>query len=123
MQPWLGHRDYLKLASIGLVNSYKHLTLPAPAACARSIARNQRAVREHVVPFEPLDPSELIWGGRAIARAIGRTEAATFNALERGRAPGARRVGVRWALHVPSFRAVASEPTGTGAPSPMRGAR
>jgi hypothetical protein len=57
------------------------------------------------VPFESLDPSELIWGGRAIARAIGRTEAATFHALERGRVPGARRVGGRWALHVPSFRA------------------
>ena len=74
-------------------------------------------MREHVVPFEPLDPSELIWGGRAIARAIGRTEAATFHALERGRVPGARRVGGRWALHVPSFRAafecMESEPTCT----------
>jgi len=73
-------------------------------------------MRKRVVPFEPLDPSELIWGGRAIARAIGRTEAATFHALERGRVPGARRVGGRWALHVPSFRAAfesASEPTCT----------
>ena len=57
------------------------------------------------MPYEPLDPLELIWGGRAIARAIGRTEAATFHCLERGRVPGARRVGGRWALHVPSFRA------------------
>jgi hypothetical protein len=74
-------------------------------------------MREHVVPFQPFDPSELIWGGRAIARAIGRTEAATFHALERGRVPGARRLGGRWALHVPSFRAafkcMASEPTRT----------
>jgi hypothetical protein len=62
-------------------------------------------MRERAVPFEPLDPSELIWGGRAIARAIGRTEAATFHSLERGRVPGARGVGGRWALHVPSFRA------------------
>ena len=72
------------------------------------------------MPFEPLDPSELIWGGRAIARAIGRTEAATFHALERGRVPGARRVGGRWALHVPSFRAafecMASEPSNAGSP-------
>ena len=71
-------------------------------------------MRERVVSFEPLDPSELIWGGRAIARAIGRTEAATYHALKRGRVPGARRVGGRWALHVPSFRAafecMASEP-------------
>ena len=59
-------------------------------------------MREHAVRFEPLDPSELIWGGRAIARAIGRTEAATFHALKRGRVPGAQRVGGRWALHVPS---------------------
>jgi hypothetical protein len=69
------------------------------------------------VPFEPLDPSELIWGGRAIARAIGRTKAATFHALKRGQVPSARRVGRRWALHVPTFRAafecMASEPTCT----------
>ena len=36
-------------------------------------------MREHAVPFEPLDPSEVIWGGRAIARAIGRT---TDNPIE-----------------------------------------
>jgi hypothetical protein len=36
-------------------------------------------LREHAVPFEPLDPSEVIWGGRAIARAIGRT---TDNPIE-----------------------------------------
>jgi hypothetical protein len=106
VQPWLGHWDYLQAGPAWpRVSHTAPKALPALAAGAGSIARNQRALREHAVPFEPLDPSELIWGRRAIGRAIGRTEAATFYALERGRVLDARRIGGRWALHVPSFRA------------------
>jgi hypothetical protein len=60
--------------------------------------------------FEPLDPAELVWGARAISQAIGRTEAATFHALERDQLPGAKRCGGRWCLNVRAFRAAFDAP-------------
>lgn len=38
---------------------------------------------------------DLVWGCKAIAAAIGRTERATFHMLEKGELP-ARQVGQRW---------------------------
>lgn len=43
----------------------------------------------------PTESSPFIWGARDIAKAIGKTERATFHMLERGVIP-ARRVGARW---------------------------
>jgi hypothetical protein len=59
---------------------------------------------------EPLEASEVIWGAAAIAKALGRTEAAAYHMLERCQVPGARRWGGRWCLHVPTFRAAFGEP-------------
>lgn len=41
------------------------------------------------------EPSPILWGGRAIAAAIGLSEHATFHLLEGGKLP-ARKVGSRW---------------------------
>lgn len=38
---------------------------------------------------------DLVWGCKAIASVIGRTERATFHMLEKGELP-ARQVGQRW---------------------------
>jgi hypothetical protein len=53
---------------------------------------------------EPI-ASEFVFGGRAIAAALGLTTAATYHALKRGHVPGARHCGGRWALHLPTLRA------------------
>jgi hypothetical protein len=54
---------------------------------------------------------EIVWGARAIGKAIGRTERATFAALEQGKIPGARKIAGRWGLDfsvfVAAFQAVA----------------
>jgi hypothetical protein len=60
--------------------------------------------------MEPLCASELVWGARAIAAAIGRTEAATYHSLERDQLPGAKRCGGRWCLNVRVFRAAFDPP-------------
>jgi len=48
----------------------------------------------------------LIWGAREISKRLGISEQSTFFALnsETG-VPGAKRIGGRWALHLPSFEA------------------
>lgn len=46
----------------------------------------------------------LIWGANAIAKALGRTERATFHMLEHGQIPGARKVGGRWCFDPEVFR-------------------
>lgn len=38
---------------------------------------------------------ELVWGGEAIAKLIGRTPRITFHLLEKGELP-AKKVGGRW---------------------------
>jgi hypothetical protein len=48
---------------------------------------------------------EHIWGAARIAEAINKTPAATFHLLERNRLPGAKRIGTRWVLHLPTWRA------------------
>lgn len=47
---------------------------------------------------------ELLWGAAAIAKAIGRTERATFHALEKGELPGARKIAGRWCFDPAVFR-------------------
>ncbi|WP_173088937.1 DNA-binding protein [Devosia sp. 1635] len=44
------------------------------------------------------EPLDLVWGARAIARLIGKTERATFAMLEAGYLPGARKVGIQWVV-------------------------
>lgn len=46
---------------------------------------------------------QVIWGARAIGKAIGRSEKATFAMLEQGKLPGARKVAGRWAMNTAIF--------------------
>jgi hypothetical protein len=48
---------------------------------------------------------EIVWGCKAIAEKIGRTERATFAALEQNKIPGARKVAGRWGLDPRVFAA------------------
>lgn len=41
------------------------------------------------------EPSPIVWGAKAIAATIGKTERATFHMLERGALP-ARKCGHQW---------------------------
>jgi hypothetical protein len=52
---------------------------------------------------------QVIWGARAIGKAIGRSEKAAFAMLERGKLPGARKVAGRWALNPAVFFAAFHE--------------
>jgi hypothetical protein len=49
--------------------------------------------------------SEIVWGARAIAATIGRSEKAAFAMLEAGKLPGARKVAGRWAFNPKIFHA------------------
>ena len=42
---------------------------------------------------------QIIWGAEAIAEAIGRSEQATFKALQEGKIPGAQKIAGRWAFN------------------------
>jgi hypothetical protein len=44
---------------------------------------------------EQSDNTDLVWGGAAIAKVIGRTERVTFGLLEKHQLP-AKKVGGRW---------------------------
>ncbi|MDX0487664.1 DNA-binding protein [Sinorhizobium medicae] len=44
---------------------------------------------------QPDDTLDLVWGGEAIAKVIGRTPRITFHLLEKGELP-AKKVGNRW---------------------------
>jgi hypothetical protein len=46
---------------------------------------------------------ELLWGAKAIGKAIGRSEKAAFQMLEAGKLPGARKVAGRWAFNPKIF--------------------
>jgi hypothetical protein len=48
---------------------------------------------------------EIVWGCKAIAETIGRTERATFAALEQGKIPGAKKIAGRWGLDPRVFAA------------------
>jgi hypothetical protein len=50
-----------------------------------------------------LPNTEIVWGARAIAATIGRTEKSTFAMLEQGKLPGARKVAGRWAFNPEVF--------------------
>jgi hypothetical protein len=52
---------------------------------------------------------QVIWGARAIGKAIGRTEKAAFAMLEQGSLPGARKVAGRWAFNPAVFFAAFDE--------------
>lgn len=41
---------------------------------------------------------DLVWGAKAIAKLIGRTERVVFHMLENGHLPGARQIGGRWVI-------------------------
>ena len=59
---------------------------------------------------EPATPEtiDLIWGCKAIAKAICRTERATFHMLESGDLP-ARQVGQRWVVSRKALEAFFAE--------------
>jgi hypothetical protein len=46
---------------------------------------------------------QVIWGARAIGKAIGRSEKAAFVMLEQGKLNGARKVAGRWAFNPKIF--------------------
>jgi hypothetical protein len=46
-----------------------------------------------------------VWGAKAIASHLGRTEKGAFSALESGRVPGAIKIAGRWALDLDVFDA------------------
>lgn len=48
---------------------------------------------------------DLVWGAAHIAALIGKTDRATFQMLERGQIPGAKKIGRQWVLNVRVFRA------------------
>jgi hypothetical protein len=56
---------------------------------------------DHLAAPQVLD---LIWGAKAIAVAIGKTERATFHLLEQGKIP-ARKIGGQWATSRGKLRA------------------
>ena len=41
---------------------------------------------------------DLLWGARAIAAVLGKTERATFAMLERGQIPGVKKIGAQWVV-------------------------
>lgn len=47
--------------------------------------------------------TKIIWGCKAIAKAIDRSEKSTFHALQEGKIPGARKVAGRWGLNFGVF--------------------
>jgi hypothetical protein len=47
--------------------------------------------------------TKIIWGCAAIAKAIGRSEKATFHALQQNKIPGAKKVAGRWGLDFSVF--------------------
>jgi hypothetical protein len=49
--------------------------------------------------------SDVVWGAKAIAPFLGRTEKGAFGALESGRVPGAKKIAGKWALDLSVFRA------------------
>ena len=46
---------------------------------------------------------QIVWGAKAIAKYLGRSEKATWAALEQKKVPGARKVAGRWALSLKVF--------------------
>jgi len=48
--------------------------------------------------------SDILWGVKAIARALGRTERATFHLCEKGHLPVAK-IGGRWCISWAKLRA------------------
>jgi hypothetical protein len=51
-----------------------------------------------------LEPLNIAWGARDIARVLNRPVRATFHALERGEIPGAKKVAGRWCLAIDVFK-------------------
>jgi hypothetical protein len=50
-----------------------------------------------------LPNAEIVWGAKAIAAMIGRSEKATFAMLEQNKLAGARKVAGRWAFNPAVF--------------------
>lgn len=55
--------------------------------------------------FEPA-PDRVIWGARAIGKAINRNERVAYGLLESGQIPGAKKVGGRWCVTAHALRRV-----------------
>jgi len=51
----------------------------------------------------------LVWGAEAIGLYLNKTTKAAFHMLERGRIPGARKIGGRWVLDPKVFHAAFEE--------------
>ena len=47
--------------------------------------------------------AKIIWGCKAIAEAIGRSEKACFHALQENKIPGAKKIAGRWGLDYSVF--------------------
>jgi hypothetical protein len=59
------------------------------------------------------DAIALVWGGDAIARAIGLSRRQAYSKLERGCIPGSVKIGGHWALDLEAFkRAIAARTVG-----------
>ena len=55
------------------------------------------------IPAANAPSTEIVWGAKAIAKAIGRSEKATFAMLEQKKLAGARKVAGRWAFNPAVF--------------------
>lgn len=52
---------------------------------------------------------DIVWGAEAIAPYLGKTTRGAFHAMERGRIPGAAKIGGRWGLNLRLFYAAFAE--------------
>lgn len=50
-------------------------------------------------PNDTAPRDQIVWGAKAIAEIIGRSEKSTFQALEANKLPGAKKVAGRWGLN------------------------
>jgi hypothetical protein len=68
--------------------------------CFQTESRTMPAINQNQTATAP---SEIVWGARAIALAIGRTEKSVFAMLEAGKLAGAKKVAGRWAFNPKVF--------------------
>ena len=47
---------------------------------------------------------DIVWGARAIGKAINRNERVAYGLLESGQIPGARKLGGRWCVTAQKLR-------------------
>jgi hypothetical protein len=80
-----------------------------PCFCGDSAAAGIFCIKKGVPavnsPAANTSGTEVIWGAKAIAVAIGRTEKATFAVLESGKLVGAKKIKGKWAFSPAVFHA------------------